>query len=510
MINFLLLVPRSISPKGTIPRIHAPLGALAIASQAKEEGINVKLLDTSIGYVDEDTRDTYFERCSREVEFDGIKYWRTGLDDEEIIFRIEDFKPDVIAISCCTVVDREDTKYLCELIHSRFPAIPIFLGGHEISHNYVDVLIKNVPRNYISGIEGVSVGLGQPYVGGIVRYLKAKANEEECDIPRGFACIKNGKLIVPQLDEMDPNDYALFDYSLLDSVRVKNREKPYDVYSFVGNTHAGDISELLKFEGELLSYLPIFTSYGCGNNCTFCDTDQYLLRYSVDNVKKMISQFDELYGIDYIDFMDNNFAGGGEKSREICFSILEYVYKLNIRVGFSNGLTFESMIRNDYELLRIFEKYNNVVHIAFPCENGNARVLKMIRKPHTIEMIKNTLVFASKHLPNVNKEGFFIGGFPETLGEPAESPDEVRNTIEFIRYVITNDLLNQAIFLKLSPVTSIYRKIWEEKHIDKSFVHCLFSKGTNIWPYDNDILEKARLEVIDINKKENRYVTRKL
>ena len=33
-----LIVPRSISPVNTIPRIHMPLGAVTVLSQAKEDG----------------------------------------------------------------------------------------------------------------------------------------------------------------------------------------------------------------------------------------------------------------------------------------------------------------------------------------------------------------------------------------------------------------------------------------------------------------------------------------
>ena len=52
--------------------------------------------------------------------------------------------------------------------------------------------------------------------------------------------------------------------------------------------------------------------------------------------------------------------------------------------------------------------------------------------------------------------------------------------------------------------------MWNEKYPNKSFVHCLFSKGTEIWPYDNDILEQARLKTIEINKTYSRKITRNL
>lgn len=508
MKKFMLLTPRNISPKGTIPRIHMPLGAIAVLSEAESAGYSVKLFDTSIADVNEDNVDTYFDRNAQEIVFDGVPYWRTGLKDDEIVKRIAQFSPDVLGISCCTVVDREDTRYLANLIGSNFPNIPLIVGGHEASHNFEDILVGKVARNYIPNVKCICLGLGQANIADVLDYV---LNPNDRELPSGIAILYDGKVVSTPLKIIDINQHALFDYNLVDKVYTSDRARPYDVYSFIGNTHAGNIKRLSCTEDmRHISYFPIFTSYGCGNNCTFCDTDQYLLRYSVENVIKMIEHFECLFGIDYIDFMDNNFAGGNQESREICFAILEYIHSKKYKIGFSNGLTFESMMRNDFELLKTFEKYGNVTHIAFPCENGNARVLKMIRKPHTLEMIQRTLKFAKVHLSETNKEGFFIGGFPETLGQPAETPQEVENTVQFIKYALENQLLEQAIFLKLSPVTSMYRKMWEKKYANKSFAHCLFSKGVDIWPYDNDLLEDARIRVGQINQSSNRVVTRKL
>lgn len=508
--KIMMITPRNISPKGTIPRIHIPLGALMVASQLQEDNYEVKLFDTSIGDVNENNVKDYFKNNTMVVKYDNMDYWRTGLKDEEILKRINEYNPDLLCFSCTTVVDREDTKHIIHYLRDHGCKIPIVLGGHEITHNYEQILSdESITRDKINGVTCLSLGLGQPYIGNICDYV---LNGGRGELPLQSAWNINGKVIAnfdEHFNEKNINDYSLPDYSLLDKVYVTGREKPYDVYSFIGNTHAGDIKTLDKNNGNI-SYYPIFTSYGCGNNCTFCDTDKYLIRYDVPNVIRMIKNFDDNYGIDYIDFMDNNFAGGNEESRRICFEILDYIGKLNHNIGFSNGLTFESMMRNDFKLFKKFQQYGNVSHIAFPCENGNDRVLNMIRKPHNLQMINETLIKAREMLQSTNKEGFFIGGFPKTLGKDAETPEEVRNTVNFIEYLLKNDFLNQAIFLKLSPVTSIYREMWNEKYPGNSFVHCLFSKGTEIWPYDNDLLEQARLDTIEINKKYAKKITRNL
>ncbi|MBU6390142.1 hypothetical protein KGQ31_01180 [Patescibacteria group bacterium] len=40
---------------------------------------------------------------------------------------------------------------------------------------------------------------------------------------------------------------------------------------------------------------------------------------------EIINEFDRLFGINYIDFMDNNFGGGNSASRALAFEILSQV-----------------------------------------------------------------------------------------------------------------------------------------------------------------------------------------
>jgi radical SAM superfamily enzyme YgiQ (UPF0313 family) len=168
------------------------------------------------------------------------------------------------------------------------------------------------------------------------------------------------------------------------------------------------------------------------------------------------------------------------------------------------------MMREDFRLLRQFAKDGNVRHIAFPVENGNDRVLRMIRKPHNLQMVRKTLEFAKKELYDTNREGFFIGGFPETNGEPAETPEELEKTYQFIKECLEKEWLNQAIFLTLSPVTREYRTMWRRLHPEAPFEHCLFSRNTKIWPYPNELLEEMHRRVEILNRQLGREVTRKL
>lgn len=504
--RFVIVTPRAVSPAGTPPRIHPPLGAISVLAQAKRDGFEVFLLDAAAEGLKRGVLDTSYNPVVLE-ELDGVSYWKTGLRVEEIVAEVVKLKPDAVGISCCTVVDRGEVAKTARAIKQAFPTTPIILGGHESSQWYEEIL-GNTPFSIetIPAIDYVVVGPGQPVITLLLRYL---TESSVSDFPRGVARRVGGGIEFAGLPEFQPDQFAIPDYSLLPRIEVSGREKPLDIYSYVGNPHAGRIGNFLNIEG-IVAYLPLLTSYGCGFGCSFCDTDKRLVRYAVENAMKIIDEFERLFGIDYIDFMDNNFGGGNIASRTLAFEILSQVANTGYQIGFSNGLTFESMAREDFRLLRQFSHDGNVRHIAFPCENGNDRVLRMIRKPHTLRMVRKVLAFAEGNLKTTNREGFFIGGFPETNGQPAERPCELEETFRFITECLEQQLLHQAIFLTLSPVTREYRRLWRQIYPTAPFEHCLFSRKTGVWPYPNALLDEMHRKVKYINERLGRSVTRRL
>lgn len=504
--RFIIITPRAISPSRTQPRIHPPLGAISVLAEAKKNGFEVFLLDATAEGLKRNILDSTYDPVETE-ELDGVLYWKTGLKVSEIINETIKLRPDVIGLSCSTVVDRGEIAKIAKEMKYAFPTIPLILGGHEASQWYREILgdtsskIEKIPE-----IDYIIVGPGQPIITQLLHYLNMQTI---ANLPKGVACRFDGKIKFTEFMNFCPNQFAIPDYSLLPSIKITNRKKPLDIYSFIGNPHAGRIGSILN-TSEKIAYLPLLTSYGCGFGCSFCDTDKNLVRYSTEKTLEIINQFENLFGIDYIDFIDNNFGGGDNTSRRTAFEILSEVTKSGYKIGFSNGLTFESMARDNFQLIEEFSKNGNVQHIAFPCENGNDRILRMIKKPHNLSVVKKVLEFAKKELVSTNREGFFIGGFPKSNGLPAEQPFELENTFQMIKDCLENQFLHQAIFLTLSPITREYRKIWRGLYPTASFENCLFSQKTGIWPYPNVLLEKMHYRVESINERLGRAVTRKL
>jgi anaerobic magnesium-protoporphyrin IX monomethyl ester cyclase len=498
--KFLILVPNGVSPQGIDVRNHVPLGGISVIAELIKNGYEAYLLDC-VGEARKEhllgLRENYFWDELVDDEY----FRKTGLSDNEIILKISEYNPDVIGISCLTIVDRAETKRIAQVIKNCFPNIPIIIGGHEATQSYKEILGETIYQiEIIESIDYVCVGPGQPAIKEFMDYLN---NKITIDALKGIAFKNNGGIFYqPSPNDFDPNNFALPDYSTLPKLKSKENGKDIDIYSLVGNTHAGNLKNILRLKTDnSISYLALITSYGCGFHCSFCDTEPRLRRYNADNVLKMINHFEENYGIDYIDFMDNNFAGGNKSSRDTMFDILKRLEGRNYKFGFSNGITFESMLRDNFSFLKALKISGTVKHIAFPCENGNDRVLKMIRKPHTLDMVDKVLTFFRDNfdLSEVNREGFFIGGFPDTRGEKAETPEEVENTYKLIEKCYKENLLDQAIFLTLSPITPIYRKQWRSKYPNGAFEKALFSVGTKIWPYNNDILIEMHKKVKELN-----------
>jgi radical SAM superfamily enzyme YgiQ (UPF0313 family) len=499
--RFMLIVPSGTSPEGVDVRNHVPLGSISVLAELHQAGYDVKLLDC-VG----ESRKNNYENPSKPYftdEFVEDQFFRkTGLITDEVRDQIRLFMPDVIGISCLTLVDRAETKKIVRNIKKDFPNIPIILGGHEASQSFSEILgFSPYEIETIPGIDYVVVGPGQPTIVKLMEYLNGRFPKEKLE---GVAFVEEGKLqFSAPFKPFNPNRYALPDYGLLPKVEILGRDKPIDIYSLVGNTHAGDIHRILQLSNDqIISYMALLTSYGCGYHCTFCDNEPVLSRYAPHNVLGMIHNVDKMYGIDYIDFMDNNFGGKSPESRQVALDILKQLEGKGYSFGFSNGLTFESMFRNDFELLKAIKKAGTLRHIAFPIENGNDRVLRAVKKPHDLAMVEKTLKFFNELFRDepVNKEAFFIGGFPETGGQSAETPEEVNRTCILMEEYLKRGWLDQAIFLTLSPVTKEYRKIWRAKHPNGPFEKALFSRGTDLWPYDPSILRDIHERVREINK----------
>lgn len=157
------------------------------------------------------------------------------------------------------------------------------------------------------------------------------------------------------------------------------------------------------------------TSRGCPFKCGFCYNQRFnRRRWRSHSREFVISEIQELkgrYGIDGIKFYDDNFFANKKRAVEILKAV-DLPWEGQLRIGYITGELAETL---DETLCQ---------GICFGFESGSDRILELIRKDQTTEdIIRGTAALAK--YPAIRVTGCFI------LGNPTETREEVRKTIDF-------------------------------------------------------------------------------
>ena len=162
----------------------------------------------------------------------------------------------------------------------------------------------------------------------------------------------------------------------------------------------------------------IYTSKGCPFQCTYCTVAK--TPFYLKSSKSVIEELTELYNrydVRLISFFDETFTINRQRTIEICKSIKSSFPALHWYCNTRVNLV-------DPELLLIM--YDSGCRgISFGVESGSQRILNNIKKGITIEEAKKAIKWAKNC--NLKVYTSFI------FGLPGETPDTVRDTMNFIR-----------------------------------------------------------------------------
>jgi radical SAM superfamily enzyme YgiQ (UPF0313 family) len=191
---------------------------------------------------------------------------------------------------------------------------------------------------------------------------------------------------------------------------------------------------------------PVIASRGCPFQCTFCAGKMVTgsrLRYrSIKNVIDEIVMLHEKYGVNEIHIEDDNFTFKKEYVMEFCKEVLKLPFKLSFALP--NGVRIDTL---DEELLVLMEKAG-FYSIAIGIESGSNRILKLMRKRLTTELIREK-VDLIKRRTGMNITGFFM------MGYPGETKEEVLETIEFAKSI----RIDKASFTHVMPLPGT--ELWD-------------------------------------------------
>lgn len=298
------------------------------------------------------------------------------------IKKLEEFKPDVVLISCFTINRTAGVK-TAKLAKEINPSVKVVMGGMHPSFLYSQ-LLTHYP------VDAVCIGEGEET---IVELVEAYRKGGPLDRIKGLAFRKDGLVVStgrrPFIKDIDTIPFPA-----------------HDIY-------ADDIRKNRKAH--------IVTSRGCPYGCQFCSTTEFWGRsWRARSPKNVVDEIEMLireYGIEYISFQDDEFTLQRKRTIDLCKEMLER--GVNIRWSCSTRVN-----TIDREQLEWMTK-SGCDHIALGIESGSPKILKSIGKKITVEQI-------IKAYDLLTEFGLSRGAYM-MVGNPGEDKDTVRETIELIK-----------------------------------------------------------------------------
>ncbi len=306
------------------------------------------------------------------------------LSTGDIKQQMEDFRPDLVLISCLSV-EANEMREAAAMSKTLFPEVPVWLGG---SHSTVfydwELLTGNV--------DAVCIGEGEHTFEEMIRaWLYDKPLD---DVP-GVALFHDGAVVTtgarPPIEDLDSLDLPAWDlvdlgvYSNLTSMNTFVKARPWAL---------------------------LFTSRACPFHCVYCHNvfGKKPRWRSVEHVLEEIELLYYDYGVRELHIVDDIFNLNLPRAKSICDQIVER--GLDIKIAFPNGLRGDRM---DRELIRKL-KAAGTYSITYAVETASPRLQKLIKKNIDLEKMKEVIAWTDEE--KLITQAFFMLGFPtETLEE---------------------------------------------------------------------------------------------
>ncbi len=363
--------------------IVIPYGLLYLASSIKEEGHDVSIIDLCLDKI----------------------------SDEELMSKIYKYQPDVVGFGAITP-GYQNLIRLTIKIRSQFQDILLIAGG----------IIASVSRLLITkaNIDLVVLKEGEIVIKNI---LKAINENRSFSNIRGIAYRgENGNYNENphEIQIANIDDIPIPPYPLIDVKRYCASVSDYmDMFNWKGILARAEIDKI-KSKGNYL--IPIISSRGCTHQCSFCyrhmkGIRQFSPRYIIEQIKYLQREYD-IHFFQFIDELTN-------VTKKWCHEFCDLLDSENMNITYViNGARASNV---DEYILRRF-KETGCIKIGFGYETGSQKILEYIDKGISKE--KNYEV--GKLLKKVG----LYDAAQIVIGFPPESPETIRETIEFLKSLI--------------------------------------------------------------------------
>jgi radical SAM superfamily enzyme YgiQ (UPF0313 family) len=330
--------------------------------------------------------------------------------NNKIVETISDESPGLVGLNCLFSGLFETVLYISQAIKTKFPEVPIAIGGiHPTTY----------PREILSNIKEIDFIVNGEGEDQIVALANLIEDNDESKLPEihSFAYRNgNGKVVL--------NDRSGF-IEDLDVLPMP----AWDLIDF--EDYEMDLSDYYNPKNfEMKNHIPLFTSRACPYTCTFCDMYTVMGRtLRLRSPKKVVDELEYLNrerGLSFFSFMDDNLTVNKKHILGICGEIINR--KLNIQFDTPNGVHVNSLTE---EIVAVMVKAG-LIATSLAIEHGNDFIRnRVIKKNLPRKKIYEVAALFKKY--KVLTAGLFIVGFPEETPETMEDQYRMMSELQLDR-----------------------------------------------------------------------------
>ena len=309
-----------------------------------------------------------------------------------------------------------------------YPEVKIIWGGYFASNQYKVVIESPVVDFIING----------PGDKAFPALIDALEMDQPIEAIENLIYLKEGKII-------QTHKAAIYDQDSLPPLPYEKLDAFYPLFDYLGNTYLGK---------KTVAY---HSSFGCPFTCSFCAVVPiYNARWkgkSAELIYKDIEFLKNKYGVDAIEFHDNNFFVSEKRVVAFC----NLIKNDNIK-WWGEGRIDTIDKYSDESLLLMADAGCKM--IFFGAETGNDAILKKMDKGGT-QSSAQIKAFAAR----MKKFGI-VPEYSFVLGTPADTPEEVMQQIDadiaFIKEIKEINPETEIIIYIYSPVPTEGSDLYEQ------------------------------------------------
>jgi anaerobic magnesium-protoporphyrin IX monomethyl ester cyclase len=458
-IHKVLLISPSIRIlDDSLKRLTTPLGLLYLGTALKKNGYEVKIINSPCeGY--------------ETVEDIGEDYEIFGLTDEEIKKKIKEFDPDIVGVGNLFSAQRERSVHHCRLV-KEVKDVPVIAGGIHPTLSPRDMIVED-------SVDYVVMGEGEHRMLDLLKGLNEGATDFDFD---GIAYKKNGEIILnPMVSRLkDLDEFGVPDRTLVDMEAYISKGVFYAPFTRKKRVERVQVSR------------------GCPGKCVFCayTTGKRFFTRSVDNVMEEIDNLVKDYGIEEIQFSDDNLTLDRAKAMDLFNRMEPY----NLAWCTPNGIFVKTL---DEEFIAAAGRAG-AYQLTFNIESASERILKDIIGKDVPPVERVAELVKACHDSGIQVHGQLM------IGLPGETREEIEATLNY-PYEVDFDSVSFFIANPL-PGSQLFDICKRKGYLKENRVIDFKSSDLQIPPDDPDFImygEEMEQLVEEATRKYNEHIKKK-